>query len=113
MAYIRPKLISVDGESWQALGCLILSVREPGKVASPIFQRNSLKRETCGTWFAFPESWGRVAAGSFNLHSLVVLLGGGFIIYTAMKEIFHSFTIQIIGCGKIIIVFKLLLNFTF
>ncbi len=24
-----------------------------------------------------------------NLHSLIVLLGGGFIIYTAMKEIFH------------------------
>ena len=34
-----------------------------------------------------------VAAGgvqaSFNLHSLIVLLGGTFIIYTAMKEIWH------------------------
>ncbi len=27
--------------------------------------------------------------GSFNLHSVIVLAGGGFIIYTAMKEIWH------------------------
>ena len=27
--------------------------------------------------------------GNFNLHSLIVLAGGGFIIYTAMKEIWH------------------------
>lgn len=27
--------------------------------------------------------------GSFNLHSIIVLLGGVFIIYTAVKEIFH------------------------
>jgi len=27
--------------------------------------------------------------GSFNIHSLIVLVGGGFIIYTAMKEIWH------------------------
>ncbi|MBC8326881.1 MAG: tellurium resistance protein TerC [Verrucomicrobia subdivision 3 bacterium] len=49
------------------------------------------------TWFAFPESWGAVAAGSFNLHSLVVLLGGGFIIYTAMKEIFHMLAVDDLG----------------
>lgn len=30
-----------------------------------------------------------VATGSFNIHSLIVLLGGIFIIYTAMKEIWH------------------------
>lgn len=29
------------------------------------------------------------AAGDFNLHSLIVLAGGVFIIYTAMKEIWH------------------------
>ncbi len=49
------------------------------------------------TWFAFPKSWGAVAAGSFNLHSLVVLLGGGFIIYTAMKEIFHMIAVDNLG----------------
>ena len=49
------------------------------------------------TWFTFPESWSRVAAGSFNLHSLVVLLGGGFIIYTAMKEIFHMLAVNNLG----------------
>jgi predicted tellurium resistance membrane protein TerC len=49
------------------------------------------------TWFAFPKSWGAVAAGSFNLHSLVVLLGGGFIIYTAMKEIFHMLAVDDLG----------------
>ena len=29
------------------------------------------------------------AAGHFNIHSLIVLAGGAFIIYTAMKEIWH------------------------
>lgn len=29
------------------------------------------------------------ASGKFNMHSLIVLAGGGFIIYTAMKEIWH------------------------
>ena len=30
-----------------------------------------------------------VAEGQFNIHSLIVLAGGVFIIYTAMKEIWH------------------------
>ena len=30
-----------------------------------------------------------IVDGSFNLHALVVLFGGAFIIYTAVKEIFH------------------------
>ncbi len=30
-----------------------------------------------------------VAEGSFNFHAIIVLIGGVFIIYTAMKEIFH------------------------
>ncbi len=48
-------------------------------------------------WIAFPESWGQFASGSFNLHSLVVLLGGGFIIYTATKEIFHMIAVENLG----------------
>lgn len=36
-----------------------------------------------------PESWSAVMSGTFNIHSLIVLLGGGFIIYTATKEILH------------------------
>lgn len=32
--------------------------------------------------------------GTFNIHSLVVLLGGAFIIYTATKEILHMMNLQ-------------------
>jgi predicted tellurium resistance membrane protein TerC len=32
---------------------------------------------------------GRAASGSFSIHSLIVLGGGVFILYTAMKEIWH------------------------
>ena len=32
---------------------------------------------------------GDVAQGHFNLHSIIVLVGGIFILYTAVKEIFH------------------------
>ena len=38
-------------------------------------------------WFKLP--FEGVATGSFNIHSLIVLAGGIFIIYTAMKEIWH------------------------
>lgn len=34
-----------------------------------------------------------------NFHALVTLLGGGFIIYTAMKEIFHLLTVDHLGNG--------------
>lgn len=33
--------------------------------------------------------WMGVVEGTFNLHSIIVLLGGVFILYTSMKEIFH------------------------
>ena len=32
--------------------------------------------------------------GHFNIHSLIVLLGGGFIIYTAIKEIWHMLNLE-------------------
>ncbi len=35
-----------------------------------------------------------IAAGSFNGHALIVLFGGIFIIYTAMKEIFHMISVH-------------------
>lgn len=38
-------------------------------------------------FFTFPDN--RFVHGSFNIHSLIVLLGGGFIIYTAVREISH------------------------
>lgn len=41
--------------------------------------------------FAYHASW---AEGSFNIHSLIVLLGGAFIIYTAMKEIWHMISLE-------------------
>ena len=36
-------------------------------------------------------------SGVFNLHSLVVLLGGGFIMYTATKEILHMISVDDLG----------------
>lgn len=35
-----------------------------------------------------------VMSGSFNIHSIIVLFGGVFIIYTAMKEIIHMLRIE-------------------
>ncbi|MDY7026278.1 MAG: TerC family protein [Pseudomonadota bacterium] len=35
-----------------------------------------------------------IAKGSFNLHSIIVLIGGIFILYTAMKEIWHMTHIE-------------------
>ncbi len=37
---------------------------------------------------------GSIFAGSFNVHSLIVLFGGFFIIYTAFKEIFHMLGVE-------------------
>lgn len=38
-----------------------------------------------------------IIEGSFNLHSLIVLLGGVFILYTATKEIFHMMNLEEVG----------------
>jgi len=35
-----------------------------------------------------------ITEGSFNLHSLIVLFGGVFILYTAMKEILHMLSLE-------------------
>ena len=35
-----------------------------------------------------------VVEGSVNVHALIVLIGGVFIIYTAMKEIFHMLSVE-------------------
>ena len=40
-----------------------------------------------------------VLEASVNLHSLIVLLGGVFIIYTATKEIFHMMGVEDLGQG--------------
>ena len=46
-------------------------------------------------WITIP--WTGVIEGEFNLHSIVVLAGGAFIVYTAMKEISHMLTIHDLG----------------
>lgn len=38
--------------------------------------------------------WEGIAEGQFNIHSIIVLLGGVFIIYTAMKEIWHMISVD-------------------
>lgn len=40
---------------------------------------------------------GKVVHGSFNLHSLIVLVGGVFIIYTATKEVMHMLRVDDLG----------------
>lgn len=42
----------------------------------------------------FDISLGKVFEGEFTLQSLVTLIGGGFIIYTAVKEISHMLTVD-------------------
>ena len=42
----------------------------------------------------FELHWEGVVTGGFNFSSLVFLLGGGFIMYTAVKEISHMLTIE-------------------
>ena len=37
----------------------------------------------------FELDWVNVVEGQFTIHSVIVLLGGGFILYTAVKEIWH------------------------
>ncbi len=44
-------------------------------------------------------SWPGLLEGSFNLESVIVLLGGIFIIYTAVKEIFHMIGSNDLGGG--------------
>ncbi len=45
-----------------------------------------------GSW-RLTES-GKFVAASFNVHSLIVLIGGIFIIYTAFREIFHMLSVE-------------------
>jgi predicted tellurium resistance membrane protein TerC len=52
---------------------------------------------------AFQSSWFKITlpffSGDFNGHSLIVLLGGLFLIRTAMKEIYHMLVIDELGHG--------------
>jgi len=45
-------------------------------------------------WFETPESIHSIVEGHFNLHSIIVLLGGVFILYTAVKEIWHMIRLE-------------------
>lgn len=42
----------------------------------------------------FDINLGKLFSGDFNGHSLIVLAGGGFIIYTAIKEIWHMIALE-------------------
>jgi len=43
-------------------------------------------------WFVLPEN--NFLDGSFNLHSIIILFGGVFIMYTATKEIWHMMSLR-------------------
>lgn len=47
------------------------------------------------SWFSI--NWTGVVEATFNGHSLIVLIGGGFLVYTAMKEISHMLAVEDIG----------------
>lgn len=42
----------------------------------------------------FALNWGNFVQAEFNLHALIVLFGGVFILYTAMKEILHMMSLE-------------------
>lgn len=44
-------------------------------------------------WLVIEEN--KIFDGSFNLHSLIILFGGVFIMYTAMKEIWHMMNLKV------------------
>ena len=46
-------------------------------------------------WFSV--GWTGVLEGSFNFHSIIVLFGGAFIMYTATKEIWHMMNVDDLG----------------
>jgi predicted tellurium resistance membrane protein TerC len=46
------------------------------------------------TWFECPDTWSNWIEGHFNLHSIIVLLGGVFILYTAVKEVWHMIRLE-------------------
>jgi predicted tellurium resistance membrane protein TerC len=46
-------------------------------------------------WFAL--EWTGVIEGLFNFHSVIVLIGGAFIMYTATKEIWHMMQVEHLG----------------
>lgn len=46
---------------------------------------------------SIPDSWAQYVTGNFNVESLVVLAGGAFIVYTAIKEITHMLAVHDIG----------------
>ncbi len=48
----------------------------------------------------FAINWTGVVEGVVNGHSLIVLLGGAFLVYTAMKEISHMLIIEDIGTAE-------------
>ena len=45
-------------------------------------------------WFETPPAMANYFDAHFNLHSLIVLAGGGFILYTAMKEVWHMIRLE-------------------
>ena len=48
-------------------------------------------------FFTIPENG--FVSGQFNLESIIVLLGGAFILYTAVKEIFHMLAVHDLDHG--------------
>ncbi|MFT5411876.1 MAG: putative tellurium resistance membrane protein TerC [Verrucomicrobiales bacterium] len=49
-------------------------------------------------FFKIPDNG--VVTGDFNVESVIILLGGAFIIYTAVKEIFHMLAAPNLGYGE-------------
>ncbi len=93
-------LLYVSLESKRAPADKQASVRRLG-IGLAIFLRIALLFALMSVVQAFQNPWFAVHTGvvdgTFNLHSLVVLLGGVFIMYTATKEIFHMLGLEEMG----------------
>ncbi len=57
-----------------------------------LFVLVNIVERTKSEWFAI--HWPGYVEGSFSIHSLIVLFGGAFILYTATKEVMHMMVLE-------------------
>lgn len=75
----RVRQIGIGGAIFLRIALLFILIRVIEMVQEPIFSPHI----------------GEMFHGSFNIHSLIVLAGGVFILYTAVKEIWHMMSLDV------------------
>ena len=74
----RVQRIGIVGAVLMRLVLLVLLVQLIALFQAPLFHVN----------------WGEAVQGHFNGHSLIAMLGGGFIVYTAVREVWHMLAFE-------------------